>query len=88
MLSPDYQEFANRGAAGYPWQYRDFTSWHERSDRNRPGVAGLPRKTSTKAELSACRRAQMAFCAAANAFLTWTPRWRSRIIRGSMLQSG
>jgi len=45
MLSPDYQEFANRGGAGYPLQYRDFTSWHGRSDRNHPNVAGLPRKT-------------------------------------------
>jgi len=63
MLSPDYQEFANRGAAGYPWQYRDFTSWHGRTDRNRGCVAGLPRKTSTKAELSACRWAQNCFCA-------------------------
>jgi len=58
MLSADYQEFANRGPGRRPWQYRDFRAWHGRSGRNRRHVAGLPRKTGTKAELSACLWAQ------------------------------
>jgi len=28
MLTPDYQEFANRGRIGYPWQYRDLWRSH------------------------------------------------------------
>jgi len=28
MLTPDYQEFANRGRNGYPWQYRDLWRSH------------------------------------------------------------
>jgi hypothetical protein len=58
MLTPDYQEFANRAQIGH----RDNTvissigTW--RSSRNRQSVARLPRrKTSTKAELSAYARA-------------------------------
>jgi hypothetical protein len=58
MLTPDYQEFANRARIGH----RDNTVISGirmgRSCRNRPAVAVLPRrKTSTKAELSAYARA-------------------------------
>jgi len=28
MLTPDYQEFANRGRKRYPWQYRDLRHSH------------------------------------------------------------
>jgi len=31
MLTPDYQEFANRGRRGYPWQYRDL--WHSHGEK-------------------------------------------------------
>jgi len=52
MLAPDYQEFANWPAAGYPWQYRDLPFRHRTIGRNRANVARLPRRTAgTKAEL-------------------------------------
>jgi len=58
MVTPDYQEFANRATA----EYRDNTvicgMYASGRCRNRPGVARLPRcQTSTKAELSAHARA-------------------------------
>jgi DNA-directed RNA polymerase subunit N (RpoN/RPB10) len=58
MLTPDYQEFANRAQIGH----RDNTVISGlrtgRYCRNRPAVARLPRlKTGTKAELSAYARA-------------------------------
>jgi len=28
MLTPDYQEFANRAGRATPWQYRDFRHSH------------------------------------------------------------
>jgi len=28
MLTPDYQEFANRAGRATPWQYRDLWNWH------------------------------------------------------------
>jgi len=83
MLSPDYQEFANRGVAGYPWQYRDFTSWHERSDRNHPGVAGLPRKNEHESgTFCLSQGAKLAFCALANASLARMRCWRPPAIPG------
>jgi len=70
MLSPDYQEFANRGVDGYPLQYRDFRSWHGWSDRNHLDVAGLPRKNEHESGTFCLPQgAKQAFCALANAFL-------------------
>jgi len=58
MVAPDYQEFTNRAKC----DTRDNTVicgvGTSRTCGNQPSVAGLPRcRTSTKAELSACRRA-------------------------------
>jgi len=54
MVAPDYQEFANRPGAGYPWQYRDLRYSKGKTCRKRPGVASLPRcQTVMKVELSA-----------------------------------
>jgi len=62
MVAPDYQEFANRRATGYPWQYRDLRLRMGRTCRNRPGVARLPRhRTGSKVELSAQRGQKGAF---------------------------
>jgi len=56
MVAPDYQEFTNRAKC----DTRDNTVicgvGTSRTCGNQPSVAGLPRcRTSTKAELSACR---------------------------------
>jgi hypothetical protein len=70
MLSPDYQEFANRASPAT----RDNTVISglgtDEVMEITPGVAGLPRKTSTKAELSACRSAQNRVLRRAHAHLT------------------
>jgi len=53
MLTPDYQEFANRAPTGHRDNTVIFGLRTKRSGRNRPSVALLPRrKTGTKAELS------------------------------------
>ncbi|MGY8663765.1 hypothetical protein Q3C01_15525 [Bradyrhizobium sp. UFLA05-109] len=70
MLSPDYQEFANRGSAAT----RDNTvisrlGTGEVSEIT-PALLDYHERTSTKAELSAYRRAQNRFLRRANAPLT------------------
>jgi len=58
MLTPDYQEFANRARIGHRDNTVIFGLRTGISCRNRPAVARLPRRqTSTKAELSAYARA-------------------------------
>jgi hypothetical protein len=54
MLTPDYQEFANRAQVAHRDNTVFFGLRTGRSCRNRPAVARLPRrKAGTKAELSA-----------------------------------
>jgi len=45
MVAPDYQEFANRAAVRYPWQYRDLRAWHAPNlpkSARRCAIATLP----------------------------------------------
>jgi hypothetical protein len=58
MLSPDYQEFANRGASAT--RYNTVISGLGTGEVTEitSTLLDYHEKTSTKAELSACRRAQ------------------------------
>jgi len=61
MLSPDYQEFANRGTPAT--RYNTVISGLGTGEVTEitPTLLDYHEKTSTKAELSACRRAQNGF---------------------------
>jgi len=66
MLTPDYQEFANRAGRATPWQYRDLRNWHGQNlPKSAQRCAFATPKTSTKAEPFPAARANPASTAAA-----------------------